>query len=76
MMKQKIIFVLCFEHLNNKNNIFKQISSLLYDDLRNSLFQKISEQNKLFMNFDYHGKVLFLSSNVDPYMCRLIAGFV
>ena len=29
---------------------------IIYDDIRNSLFDKISERNRLFMNFDYHEK--------------------
>ena len=31
----KSSFVSCFQHLNNKNNVCKQISSLLLDNKRN-----------------------------------------
>ena len=49
---------------------------IIYDDIRNSLFDKISERNRLFMNFDYHEKPLFRFNNSDPYICRSTAGFV
>ena len=49
---------------------------IIYDDIRNSLFEKISERNRLFMNFDYHEKPLFLFNNSDAYICQSTAGFV
>ena len=35
---------------------------MFYDDLRNFLFDKVSERNGLFAHFDYHDKVFFFST--------------
>ena len=47
-----------------------------YDELRNFLFDKVTERNGLFANFDYHDKVLFLFNNADPHISRRTAAFV
>ena len=49
---------------------------ILYEGLRNSLFNKIIKRNPLFSNFDYHEKVSFLFKNTDPYISRLTSAFV
>ena len=35
-----------------------------------------TEYCRLFMNFDYHEKLLFLFNHADRYICKLTAGFV
>ena len=39
---------------------------LLYDDLRNTLFDKMIKGNSTFPDFDYQEKVLFLFNDTDP----------
>jgi len=46
------------------------------DDLRNSLFNKITEKFISFTNFTYCEKGLFLFKNNDSYIRRLAAAFI
>ena len=48
---------------------------MLYDELRNTFFDQIIKQNRLFQNLDYH-EVLFLFNNTNRYISRLTAAFV
>ena len=48
----------------------------LYNDLRKTLFIKISDRNTLFTNYNIHDKVCFLFNNTDSHISRLTANFV
>ena len=43
---------------------------------KNFICEKISERIRLFMNYSYHEKLLFLFNYADLYICWSIVGFV
>ena len=48
----------------------------LHDDLRLNFFNEIADKYCILNEFDINGKTLFLSNNIDPFVCRLTAAFV
>ena len=49
---------------------------ILYDKLRDKLFNEITEKYNFFKDLDERSKILFLFNNIDPFACKSVAAFI
>ena len=49
---------------------------ILYDKLRDKLFNEITEKYNFFKDLDERSNILFLFNNIDPFVCKSVAVFV